>query len=287
MHSPDSAMRVLVSSAKGANGNGYGTVLAFDLAGHPLGTFSADSRITDPRGLCVTPRGDLLHANSGDNRIVAVDRAGRIVRDTGPIDGLDPGGGVFGPDGRYYAGSRRLRTVMALPASLDGPALPFLAPDVVPFPRGFAFAADGRGYLASGIGPTGDGENTIKVFDAGGQVVVPRLVDDPQLSPLDLTLAPNGNVVVSSEWPFGAEDASTSVREYDGTSGRLVRIFKPDGSVRFRNPRGLRFGPDGNLYCVARDEVVGFDFGTGSYAGAIVRLSSLFGQAVEFFGSVA
>jgi DNA-binding beta-propeller fold protein YncE len=276
-------MRIIVSGAKGANGNGYGTILAFDLAGNSLGTFSADRRIIDPRGLCVTPSGDLLYANSGDDRIVALDRAGEIVRDTVPIDGLDPGGGVFGPDGRYYVGSRRLRTVMALPASLDGPALPFLSPEVVPFPRGFAFAADGRSYLSSGMGPTGDGEETIKVFDTGGRVVVPRLVDDPQLSPLDLTMAPNGNVVVSSEWPFGAEDASTSVREYDSASGQLVRIFKPDGPVGFRNPRGLRFGPDGNLYCVARDEVVGFDFETGSYVGAVVRLSGLFGQAVEFF----
>lgn len=277
-------MRVLVSSAKGANGNGYGTILAFDLAGDAWGTFSEDRRITDPRGLCVTPAGDLLHANSGDDRIVALNRTGQIVADTGPTDGLDLGGGVFGPDGRYYAGSRRLRTVMVLPASLDGPVLPFLAPAVVPFPRGFAFAADGRIYLASGMGPAGAGEETIKVFDPDGRVVVPRLVDDPQLSPLDLAMAPNGNVVVSSEWPFGADDASTSVREYDGTTGQLVRIFKPDGPVRFRNPRGLRFGPDGNLYCVARDEVVRFDFQTGSYAGAIVRLSDLFGQAVEFFG---
>lgn len=275
---------MLVSSAKGANGNGYGTILAFDLAGNALGTFGEDRRITDPRGLCVTPAGDLLYANSGDDRIVALNRAGQIVADTGRADGLDLGGGVFGPDGRYYAGSRRLRTVMVLPASLDAPVLPFLAPAVVPFPRGFAFAADGRIYLASGMGPAGAGEETIKVFDPDGRVVVPRLVDDPQLSPLDLVMAPNGNVVVSSEWPFGAGDASTSVREYDGTTGHVVRIFKPDGSVCFRNPRGLRFGPDGDLYCVARDEVVRFDFQTGSYAGAIVRLPRLFGQAVEFFG---
>jgi DNA-binding beta-propeller fold protein YncE len=280
---PSASMRVIVSSARGANGNGYGAILAFDPADNAWGTFGADGRIVDPRGLCVAPGGDLLHANSGDNRIVALDRTGQIVRDTGPIGDLDLGGGVFGPDGRYYAGSRRLRTVMALPASLDGPALPLLAPEVVPFPRGFAFAPDGRIYLASGTAPTGRGEETIKVFDADGRVVVPRLVDDPQLSPLDLTIAPNGNVLVSSEWPFGAEDASTSVREYDSTNGHLVRIFKPDGAVRFRNPRGLRFGPDGSLCCVARDEVVRFDFEAGSYAGVIVRLPDLFGQAVEFF----
>jgi DNA-binding beta-propeller fold protein YncE len=277
-------MRVLVSSAKGANGDGYGTVLAFDRVGHALGSFSEDRRVVDPRGLCVTPGGDLIHVNSGDHRIVALDRLGQIVRDTGPIDALDLGGGVFGPDGRYYAGSRNLRTVMVLPAGLDGPAAPFLPARVVPFPRGFAFAPDGRAFLASGIGPSGTGEETVKVFDADRKLVVPRLVDDPQLSPLDLMVAPNGNVVVSSEWPFGAEDAISTVREYDSTSGRLVRTFEPDGPARFRNPRGLRFGPDGNLYCVGRDEVIHFDFETGAYAGAAVTLAGMFGQAVEFFG---
>jgi DNA-binding beta-propeller fold protein YncE len=276
-------MQLLASSAKSTNGNGYGAILTFDLAGRASGPFCLDSRVTDPRGLCVDPRGNLLYVNSGNDRILALDQNGGIVRDTGPIDGLDPGGGVFGPDGRYYVGSRRLRTVMALPAELDGPVNPHLPPEVVPFPRGFAFAPDGRIFLASGMGPSGTGEETIKVFDADGKLVVPRLVDDPQLSPLDITMAPDGNVVVFCEWPFGAKDATSSVREYDSTSGRLVRIFTPDRSVLFRNPRGLRFGPDGNLYCVAREEVVSFDFATGAYAGAIVRLSDLFGQALEFF----
>lgn len=277
-------MRVLVSSAKGANGDGYGTIIAFDLSGNALGTFCEDSRIADPRGLCVDPMGDLLHVNSGRDRIVALDRKGQIVRDTGSIDGLDPGGGVFGPDGRYYVGSRRLRTIIAVPASLDGPAQPLLAPGVVPFPRGFAFASDGRLFLASGMGPSGEGDETIKVFDTDGRLVIPALVDDLQLSPLDLTIAPNGNIVVSSEWPFGAKDAISSVREYDSASGRIIRIFAPDASVRFCNPRGLRFGPDGNLYCVARDEVVGFDFDTGECAGLRISHTRLFGQALEFFG---
>jgi hypothetical protein len=110
------------------------------------------------------------------------------------------------------------------------------------------------------------------VFDADGEVVAPRFVDDSQLSPLDLTIAPNGNLVVSSEWPFGATDAISSVREYDSTSGRLVRSFRPDESIGFHNPRGLRFSPDGNLCCVARDQVVSFDFEIGNYAGTIVNL---------------
>jgi DNA-binding beta-propeller fold protein YncE len=277
-------MRLIVSSAEGANGAGYGAVLAFDAAGNALGTFCDDRRVADPRGVCVDPSGELLYVNNGDGRVLAVDRQGVVQKDTGPIDALDPGGGVFGPDGRYYVGSRRLRTVMALPACLDGPAIPYLPQEVVPFPRGFAFAPDGRLFLASGISPSGIGENTIKVFDADGQLLAPRLVEDSQLSPLDLALAPNGNLVVSSEWPFGRSDAISSVREYDSTSGRLVRIFRPDGSILFRNPRGLRFSPDGHLCCIARDQVLSFDFESGDFSGAIVNGSDLFGQALEFFG---
>lgn len=92
---------------------------------------------------------------------------------------------------------------MAVPASLDGPAEPLLAPGVVAFPRVFAF--DGRIFLASGMGPSGAGEETIKVFGTDGRLVVPALVDDPQLSPLDLTIVPNSNITVSSEWPFGTK----------------------------------------------------------------------------------
>ncbi len=120
--------------------------------------------------------------------------------------------------------------------------------------------------------------------DADGHLLVPRLVEDSQLSPLDLAVAPNGNIVVSCAWPFGGRDAISGVREYDSDSGQLVRIFRPDGSILFRNPRGLRFSSDGDLYCVARDEVVSFDFETGDFSGAIVNCSDLFGQALEFFG---
>ncbi len=47
-------MPLLVTSAFGANGNGHGALLAFDRDGRPLGVFSKDSRIVDPRG---TPAG--------------------------------------------------------------------------------------------------------------------------------------------------------------------------------------------------------------------------------------
>jgi hypothetical protein len=85
------------------------------------------------------------------------------------------------------------------------------------------------------------------------------------------SLAPNGNIVVAGEWPFGAPDAVPSVREYDLLTGQLVRVFAPERAVGFRSPRGLRFGPDGRLYCVGEDHVVAFDFRTGSFAGPVVH----------------
>jgi hypothetical protein len=275
-------MLILVTSASGSNGNGYGALLAFERDGSLIGLFSDDSRIVDPRGLVVDQKEGLLFLNSAD-RVLALDPNATIVRDTGAIAGLNPGGGIFGPDGRYYAGLRSARTIMAFPVLLDAPGEHYLPPGIVPFPRGFAFGHDGRLFLASGIGPNGEGDNAIVAITPSERTRPFRLVSDPDLSPLDLTIAPNGNIVVASEHPFGAADAVTSVREYDTTDGYLVRVFSPTKLAEFRKPRGLRFGPDGHLYCVAQDEVVAFDFTTGTCLGATVQFQRLYGQALAFF----
>jgi hypothetical protein len=276
-------MPLLVTSAAGVNGDGYGALLAFDRHGRPLGAFSNDARIADPRGLAVDQRKELLFLNSGADRVLALDRHRTVVRDTGPLPKLNPGGGIFGQDGRYYVGLRSARTIMALSATLHDAGECILPPGIVPFPRGFAFSAGGALLLSSGIGPNGEGDNTILAFTQAQNLKPSRLVSDPELSPLDLALAPNGNIVVSSEHPFGLADAVTSVREYGATDGQLIRVFTASESAEFRRPRGLRFGPDGILYCVARDEVMAFDFVTGRCLGAVVRYPRLNGQALAFF----
>jgi DNA-binding beta-propeller fold protein YncE len=273
-------MHILVTSASGANGNGYGAILGFGPEGEFTGPFSSDPRIADPRGLSLDPSGVLIYLNSGDDRVLALDLHGYVVRDSGRIPGLDPGGAEFGPDGRYYVTARLQRTIRAIPAALDREGAFLLPEGVVPFPRGFGFGHDGRLYLASGVTPSGQGDNTILVFDRSGALRTPRLVTDPKLSPLDLKLAPNGNIVVASEWPFGAPDAVTSVREYDPVTGQLVRVLVPERSVGFRRPRGLRFGPGDRLYCAGEDHVVAFDFRTGRFAGPVVQFARLNGQAL-------
>jgi hypothetical protein len=64
-------MPLLVASASGANGNGFGALLAFELDGTFRGPFIEDDRIADPRGLAVDPMGNLIFLNSGADRRVS------------------------------------------------------------------------------------------------------------------------------------------------------------------------------------------------------------------------
>ena len=239
--------RLIVTSASGSNGDGYGTVLAFTPEGELMGRFSNDDWISDPRGLVLHPVSNLVYLNSGPDRILALNQAGVVAAIRGRLDGLDPGGAIFGPEDRLYVTLRRRGTVLALPASLDDQGMALLPEHVVPFPRGICFGLDGRFYLSSGIGPEGEGENTIAVFSQHGAPIEARLVEDPEFSPLDMTVAPNGNLVVNIEWPFGAPRAHVTVREYDPSSGQLVRVLSPDPSVGFAKPRGLRLTSNGRL----------------------------------------
>src|SRR5260370_9371262 len=97
-------MTLLVTSATGANGAGYGKVLAFADDGKPIGVFGDDPRIADPRGLGIEPVDRLLFVNSGSNRILALDRNGQVLRASRSVEELNPGVGNFEPDCRYYVG---------------------------------------------------------------------------------------------------------------------------------------------------------------------------------------
>jgi DNA-binding beta-propeller fold protein YncE len=274
-------MQIVVTSASGANGEGLGAVLRFGLDGRRAAPFPEDAGIVDPRGIHVHPDGEHLYVNSGDDRVLLLDEGGSVTAATPTIRDLNPGGGVVAPDGRYCVGSRTMGTLLAFPPDLRGPGELLLPRSVAAFPRGFAFAPDGRLFLAAGASAAGDETGRILVGASNRDLEL--LIDDPELSPLDLTLAPNGNLLVSSEFPFGSPNAVGTVREYDPRGGELVRVFAPDASVSFRRPRGLRFAPEGCLCCVARDEVVAFDFETGRCLGALVRFDGLHGQALEFF----
>jgi hypothetical protein len=78
-----------------------------------------------------------------------------------------------------------------------------LAPEAVPFPRGFAFDPWGQLFLASGIGPAGKGDDTILSFSPDLELRETFHVCDPEVSPLDLAIAPTATL----SWPASGPSA--------------------------------------------------------------------------------
>jgi DNA-binding beta-propeller fold protein YncE len=154
-------MRIVVTSAGGANGNGQGTLLAFDLNGQALGPFASDAGIVDPRGLHLHPDGRHLYVANGDDRVLLLDEQGAVVASTTPMERLNPGGVVISPDGRCCVTARTLRTIIAFSGDLTGPGVPLLPDDVAEFPRGFAFSPDGGLFLAAGATGSSAGAGVI------------------------------------------------------------------------------------------------------------------------------
>jgi hypothetical protein len=62
--------------------------------GELAGPFSQDRRITDPRGLSLSPAGDLVHVSSGDERVLALGTNGKVVLDSGRTGGLTQAGDI-------------------------------------------------------------------------------------------------------------------------------------------------------------------------------------------------
>ena len=95
-HRPGHPCSPRAGSPPGANGDGYGALLCFSADGKLAGPFGQDRRIIDPRGRSLTPAGDLVYVNSGDERVLALDTHGKVVLDSGRTGGLDPGRGHSG-----------------------------------------------------------------------------------------------------------------------------------------------------------------------------------------------
>jgi hypothetical protein len=219
-------MALLVTSASGANGAGYGKLLAFDEGGHALGPFSDDDRIVDPRGVGV--KGALLFLNSGSNRILALDSKRRIVGDSGAITATSDRTGTImsdrGPSGPSSP-LRRRSIDRASPCSLPRWSRFHAAMHSARTALSFSLPASVRAARA-----TTPSWPSVRA----GSSTPPGMLKTPTSAPLDLAIAPNGNIVVSSQHPFGAPDATITIREYARTDGHPVRVLAPGRGIGFR-----------------------------------------------------
>jgi DNA-binding beta-propeller fold protein YncE len=280
---------ILVSSAAAASGVVRDGVFRFDPeTGQFRGYFGHGVEIRDPRGIRLSPDGEYVVVNNGDDRILKFDaKTGFLVNALPSIQGLNPGGGKFGWDGRYYVGSRTLKSVIAFDLSGRRDPSTFVAPSLVAFPRGIATSSTKDTYVASGTNPvTGEGRNTILRFDPLGRFDDSFHVEDAELSPLDIEIGPNGNVFAASEFPFGHPRALTTVREYDHKVGGLLRVFDAgvDASTGriTRMPRGITFGPDGELYSAGADNVVRYNFADGRFDRIVLESPDILIQSIIF-----
>jgi hypothetical protein len=104
-------------------------------------------------------------------------------------------------------------------------------------PAGFAFDLESRLFLASGIGPDGQGDDNKRAF-AKNLLPIPTFrVDDPELSPLDQAIAPMA--MLSFPASIRLVRQMTTVREYDALDEQLVRALFAGETGEFSDPRGL------------------------------------------------
>jgi hypothetical protein len=107
-------------------------------------------------------------------------------------------------------------------------------------------------------------------------------VDDPLLDPLDVALR-GSDIYVTSEFPFGASDAATTLRRYSVQTGVLNGAWPLQDIPKFgsiRKPRGIAFDDDGTLLICAQNCVAAVDVGQSDGVTIVAADDRLAGQSL-------
>jgi hypothetical protein len=197
--------------------------------------------------------------------------------------GLDPGGGAFAADDTYYVGSRSQHSIERVDLAARRYCGRALTLEGIAFPRGFAVRSDGGFIVASGTHPvSGTGRRALFRYDTNGKREQDAFVDDPLLDPLDLALR-GDYVYVTSEFPFGRDDAIASLRRYDARSGAPAGTWSAENTPAFagvRKPRGITFADDEMLLMCAQNCVLAIDVSTFGTARVVAQDNHLAGQSL-------
>jgi DNA-binding beta-propeller fold protein YncE len=235
--------------------------------------------VDGPFGLALAPDGRLTVSGSLSNDVVAVDL------ETLAVSTLVPTGG----GGLATAGEIAWSGDTLLVASRAGNVVLYYEENGTPtgtVARGLSPTADtGLTFTASGNLIVGSVSfNDLVEYDGLSGGVVRSLFNACPISfthPVDITVGPGGGVYVTC----GSIDG---VRRFDALGISVPFVIAGSGGLS--NPRGLAFGPNGNLFVASGDffsrQVLEYDGNTGAFVGVFVDDTGNGGGAIDPYGLV-
>jgi sugar lactone lactonase YvrE len=235
---------------------------------------TAAAGVDGPTGLALAPDGRLSVSGAISDDVVAIDLATLVVSPLVAPSELGVPGDLEWDGGTLLVTSRSANAVpffdsAGTPTGLVARGL------TAPPDRGIEVLPNGNLVAAS------TGANRLSEFDpqAGGLVrALPNACPSSFTSPFDVAANASGDLYVSC--PF-----SDGVRRFDVND--ISVPFVALGSGGLGAPRGLVFGPNGNLFVAsASGEVLEYQAGTGNFVGAFVDTTGNGGGAIDPYGLV-
>jgi hypothetical protein len=200
----------------------------------------------------------------------------------------NPSGGVFGPDGNFYASSDVFQINSNWKVvEYDGKTGAFLrvfASQNITSPRSLLFGPDGNLYVANGNDAASGDPASIERFDGKTGVFLNFFVA-PSSGGLEhpsyMVFGPDGKKDGKLDLYVGAAHEGAIYR-YDGTTGAFKSVFVTAASAGLDAPAGMVFGADGNLYVASGNWFTSsngpFYSGNDFPAGAVLRFEGPTGK---------
>ncbi len=227
--------------------------------------------LNGPTAIAVGPDGNLYVTGGESQTVHRFDgRTGQFMDIFVPRDATSrmnaPNGMDFGPDGNLYVGSFNSREVKRF----NGQTGQFIDTFVPPGSGGLnqpgylMFAPDGNMLIASVAG------RAIKHYDGKtGAYLGDFLKLEGNTNPNAFCLGPEGRFYVCCY-------RSKSIQRFDGKTGAFIDNFIVAEGLHNREPVGIAFGPDANLYVSTRaDEVLRFNGETGEFMDTFLSGSDM------------
>jgi len=236
---------------------------------------AASAGVDAPFGLALAPDGRLSVSGAQSNDVVAIDLGTLAVTAlVAPGNGLAVPGQIAWSGSTLLVASRASNTVNYFDAS--GTPTGTLARGLTaPADAGMALTPGGNALVASVAA-----NNVIEYDGSGGGVVraLPNACTISFTQPFDVVVDAMGDVLVTCPPTDG-------VRRFDAIGISVPFVVAASGGLG--SPRGLDFGPNGNLFVASSTgEVLEYDGSTGASVGVFVDSNGNGGGPVDPYGLV-